>query len=99
MFCLPPAVSCARKPVSKQICGDTGIGLYVFSGRSHGSEPTASNEGVAEWVPYERVAELPVVEDLPILLAEVHKLQRGDPPFSARSFYDENQRLILVFAD
>jgi 8-oxo-dGTP diphosphatase len=79
--------------------GDTGIGLYVFSGRSHGSEPTASNEGVAEWVPYERVAELPVVEDLPILLAEVHKLQRGDPPFSARSFYDENQRLILVFAD
>ncbi len=79
--------------------GDIGICLYVFSGESHGGVPTASNEGLAEWIPYEQVHDLPVVEDLPVLLARIHKLQRGDPPFSARSFYDENQKLVLVFAE
>jgi 8-oxo-dGTP diphosphatase len=79
--------------------GDTGICLYVFSGESHGGEPRVSSEGLAEWIPYERAHELPVVEDLPLLLARIHKFQRGDPPFSARSYYDENQHLVLVFAD
>ena len=79
--------------------GDIGICLYVFSGKSFGGEPIPSNEGIAEWIPYERVGDLPVVEDLPVLLARIHKLQRGDPPFSARSFYDENQHLVIEFAD
>jgi len=26
-------------------------------------------------------------------------MRRGDPPFSARSYYDAEQRLILEFAD
>jgi 8-oxo-dGTP diphosphatase len=79
--------------------GDIGIGLYVFSGNSYGDKPISSSEGIPEWVPYERVGELPVVEDLPILLERIHLLQRGDPPFLARSYYDENQQLVILFAE
>ncbi len=79
--------------------GEIGICLNVFSGKSYEDKLISSNEGTAEWVSYERVGGLPVVEDLPILLARIHNLRRGDPPFSARSFYDENQRLVILFAD
>jgi hypothetical protein len=42
---------------------------------------------------------LPVVEDLPILLAKIQNMQPGDPPFSARSYYDEHERLTVEFAE
>jgi len=79
--------------------GETGICLYIFSGESLEGEPIPSDEGVAEWIRYEAVGDLPVVEDLPILLARIHGMKRGDPPFSARSYYDENEKLIVEFGD
>ena len=51
-------------------------------------------DGYRAWL-----GELPVVEDLPILLAKIHNMQRGDPPFSARSYYDERERLIVEFSE
>jgi hypothetical protein len=45
----------------------------------------------------EAVLHLPVVEDLPVLLDQIHNMKRGDPPFSARSYYDENEKLKIVF--
>ena len=78
---------------------NTGICLYLFSGECPEGEPQPSKEDQAEWIAYERLREYPVVEDLPILLAKIHNMQRGDPPFSARSFYDERQRLIVEFAE
>lgn len=77
--------------------GEMGICLYVFSGECLESEPKPSNEGTAEWVRYEAIGELPVVEDLPILLERIHDMERGDPPFSARSYYDNDEKLIVEF--
>ncbi len=79
--------------------GDVGICLYLFGGECREGEPKPSAEGQAEWIPYEKLGELPVVEDLPILLAKIHNMQRGDPVFSARSYYDERQRLTVEFAE
>jgi 8-oxo-dGTP diphosphatase len=76
-----------------------GICLYVFSGEGPEGEPKASQEGSAEWVPFEALGQLPVVEDLPVLLDRIHAMQRGDTPFSARSFYADDGRLIVNFAD
>ena len=76
--------------------GNIGIGLYFFSGECDG-EPRPSKEGLAEWIPFNRIGELPVVEDLPVLLRNIHKMKRGDPPFHARSYYDENDRLVVKF--
>jgi 8-oxo-dGTP diphosphatase len=81
--------------------GETGICLFLFTGEcpEGESEPQPSKEGTAEWIAYDSIPELPVVEDLPILLAKIRHMQRGDPPFSARSYYDERERLIVEFAE
>jgi 8-oxo-dGTP diphosphatase len=76
---------------------DIGICLYVFTGECNSGEPLPSSEGLAEWIPYKDLADIPVVEDLPVLLAQINKVKRGDTPFSARSFYDDNQHLIVKF--
>ena len=79
--------------------GEAGICLFVFCGENVRGEIKASEEGAVEWVKKEAVLHLPVVEDLPILLERIHAMKRGDPPFSARSYYDENDQLKVVFGE
>jgi hypothetical protein len=43
------------------------------------------------------LGELPVVEDLPVLLGRIHAMKRGDVPFAARSFYDDQDNLVVRF--
>lgn len=74
-----------------------GICLYIFSGESDAQVSQPSVEGQAEWIEFDMLETLPVVEDLPVLLGRIHNLQRSDPPFSARSFYDQHQRLTVIF--
>ena len=78
--------------------GEMGICLFLFNGESLDGEPHSSKEGTAEWIAYDAISGLPVVEDLPILLSKIHHMQRGDPPFFAWSHYDEGEKLILEFA-
>jgi len=75
-----------------------GVGIYVFIGENPHGEPVSSLEGKAEWISILDVLKLPCVEDLPVLLKRIQGMKTGDPPFSARSFYDENQNLILEFS-
>ena len=77
---------------------DVGVCLFVFSGESLKGEPKPSVEGTAEWVRFDAIDKLPVVEDLPILLNKIHSMKRGDPPFSARSFY-KDEKLIVEFGN
>ena len=79
--------------------GEIGICLYVFSGENFEGELKPSEEGAVEWVKYEAIKDLPAVEDLPILLSKVHGMQRGDAPFSARSFYDDDNKLRVEFGN
>ena len=77
--------------------GEMGIALYIFSGECEEGEPKPSKEGLAEWIQYDAIGELPVVEDLPVLLAKIHSMKRGDMPFSASSFYDLEGKLVVEF--
>lgn len=79
--------------------GELGIALYLFNGECMEGEPIPTEEGTAEWVPVERIGELPAVEDLQILVSRIQKMKRGDPPFSARSYYDEHEKLTVDFAE
>lgn len=79
--------------------GEVGICLYVFCGENERGEIKASKEGAVEWVRKEAVRHLPVVEDLPILLDRIHLMNRSDPPFSARSFYDLEGKLQVLFSE
>ena len=78
---------------------NTGIGIYVFTGECLQGEPKPSAEGRLEWVPFAEVPNLPIVEDLPVLLERIRQMKRGDPPFAARSFYDDNENLVVKFAN
>ena len=79
--------------------GERGICLFFFSGELMEGEPQPTEEGMAEWIAYDALGEIPVVEDLPILLSKIHHMQRGDSPFSARSYYDDKERLIVEFKE
>jgi 8-oxo-dGTP diphosphatase len=78
--------------------GEVGICLFVVCGENARGDVKASKEGTVEWVRKEMLGHLPVVEDLPILLERIQKMRRGDSPFSARSFY-EDEKLKVVFGD
>ena len=79
--------------------GEMGIALYFFTGECPQGEPVPSKEGNAEWIPFDRISTLPIVEDLPVLLTRIQSMKRGDPPFNARSYYDEREQLIVEFAE
>ena len=79
--------------------GHTGIGLYVFTGKASPQSPRPSVEGTVEWISYEQIASLPTVDDVPKLVARIHRMTRGDPPFSARSYYDAYGKLEIEFVD
>jgi 8-oxo-dGTP diphosphatase len=79
--------------------GETGICLFLFTGECLEGEPRPSPEGLAEWIAYDAIPELPVVEDLPVLMARIRHMQRGDQPFFAWSHYDEGEKLIVEFAE
>lgn len=76
-----------------------GIGLFVFTGQYEAGQPRPSEEGVLEWVPLKKIPDLPVVVDLPVLVERVVSMERGEHPFSARSYYDPQERLVVQFAD
>ena len=89
-----------------QLCGtvmidagpDGGIGLYIFRGDSEKRIKAHSGEGDTEWIPIQDLGQYPLVEDLTVLLPKIVNWQPGEPPFSARYYYDEAQQLQIVFA-
>ena len=74
-----------------------GVCLFVFSGEWEGDQAADSREGNTRWVSLEALAELPVVEDLPLLLDRIHRMRSGDVPFAARSYYEDGGRLVVKF--
>jgi 8-oxo-dGTP diphosphatase len=76
-----------------------GIGLYVFTGECAEGEPKPSDEGMPEWIPFADVPKLPVVEDVSGYLERIRKMRRGSSPFSAHSYYDEQEKLMVDFSN
>ncbi len=75
--------------------GEVGICLFVMCGENVQGEVKSSKEGAVEWVRMDAVERLPVVEDLPVLLDRIHKMNRNDPPFSARSYYEDGSLKVV----
>ncbi len=77
---------------------ETGIGLYILRGENPQGELVASPEGSLHWVALSDLGDLPLVEDLQFLLPRLLQMQPGDPPFSAHTWYDAQDRLQIRFA-
>ncbi len=78
---------------------DAGISVYIFTGEAEQGEPRSSEEGSLEWIPFVELKEYPLVEDVAILLEKIREMDEQAPPFSARSFYDDDdEKLQVCFA-
>lgn len=75
-----------------------GIGLFILRAEHPSGELIDTVEGLPEWVPFARISEYPLVEDVAIFLERIRKMKADDPPFVGRSFYDENDRLVVVIS-
>ena len=76
---------------------NTGIGLYVVRGEWGFGDLSPSKEGFLEWVPYTQLADLPLVEDLPVILPYILARDGASHPFSARYAYDASGALHIHF--
>jgi 8-oxo-dGTP diphosphatase len=78
-----------------------GICLFVFRGEFGEKEKfeviTGSEEGVLEWIEFDNISTLPVVEDIPELLTRVFASTRDAPPFVAHYSYDQAANLDIRF--
>ena len=76
---------------------NTGICVYIFMGECQEGEPRPSEEGTLEWLRFDELNQYPLVEDVAVLLERIRKMNVGESPFSARSFYDKSERLRVRF--
>ncbi|MAS34192.1 MAG: hypothetical protein CL610_09300 [Anaerolineaceae bacterium] len=78
----------------------TGIFLLVFTCYSDSREVQSdTREGTLHWVPRDTVHQLDLVEDLPHILPRI--LDRGDtqPPLYVHASYDQDDQLLMRFAE
>ena len=76
-----------------------GIAIFILKGEYVHGEINPSPEGIPTWVTMDQLPDLPLVEDLSELLPRVMKMSEQTPPFFARSYYDEEDKLRLVVRD
>ena len=78
---------------------NTGIGMYVFRGTTEEKSPTASIEGNLEWHSIHEIANLPLVEDLPILIPKILNITPEDQPHFVQYYYNHNDELEMQFSN
>jgi 8-oxo-dGTP diphosphatase len=76
-----------------------GVGIFIFKGDFQSGKIITSSEGTLEWIEWDDLPDKPVVEDLPALSRKIRTWKIGEPPFTARSYYDSNGRLITEFVE
>ena len=76
----------------------TGIMLFVFTATWQSGDPVSTEEGTPEWIDRDRLAQIDLVEDLHTILPRALDLPLNAPPFFAHYHYDEQERLIIQFA-
>ena len=89
-----------RGTVTVDAGGAIGVGIFVFHGKlpeGRQVDLVASDEGRLEWVPISKIKDLPVVEDVPILLEEVLASDQECVPFAAHSHYNAAGELKISF--
>jgi 8-oxo-dGTP diphosphatase len=78
----------------------TGIALFVYKGICAADVGTLINsiEGELHWFDLTELNEIPLVEDLRVLLPKIVQYQVGDPIIVARSIYSKDGKLQVLFS-
>jgi 8-oxo-dGTP diphosphatase len=75
-----------------------GVLILLFIGDTLDRGIRASKEGQLEWIRLDQLGDLPVIEDLPLILPRLLNAPVDASPFFARSYYDREGRLRMVFS-
>jgi len=76
-----------------------GIMLFVFTATANSRDVIACDEGSLHWVPLATIYDLPLVEDLPLVLPRLFGPDATPQPFFAHVKYDAADQIIMSFAD
>ena len=76
---------------------EIGIGLYVLKGISSDGKPQGSSEGELEWIQFDHIHQILLVEDLPKILPKVINHNRGEDTFFAHYYYNKKGELVVEF--
>jgi len=77
----------------------TGIVLFVFVAHSKSRDfVDDSDEGTLHWIPIADIEQYDLVEDLPLILPRILKMQSTDAPHFIHVSYDENDQIQMRFA-
>jgi hypothetical protein len=74
-----------------------GIGMYIFKAQASHEDPAPSSEGTLEWIDITAIDQIPLVEDLPILIPVVFSWQPGSPIIFCQYSYSDDNELIMRF--
>ncbi|MCB2203067.1 NUDIX domain-containing protein [bacterium] len=74
-----------------------GISLFIFKGSYNDVLLRESDEGTLEWVDLSRLDDLPVMEDLHVLLPNVAAHEPGDPLIYGKYEYGDGGELKMLF--
>jgi len=77
----------------------SGIMVFVVTAEATSRAFRDSDEGTLEWIPLDQINDLPLVEDLPLLLPILLKQEADPEPFFAHASYDTNDNLRMIFAN
>ena len=91
--------------ISLDLCGQImidvkpgiGVGVFLFRGVYEGQKLMASEEGELEWVSLDALENLPLVEDLPILIPRIAECEPGAPILIGKYSYGVNGALKISF--
>ncbi len=78
---------------------DAGVSVYVFTGEDAEGVLDSSEEGSLEWIPFVELGQYPLVSDVAVLLDRIRVMDAESPPFFARSFYSEDEKLQVCFGE
>ena len=73
--------------------------MYVLKGISSDGKPQGSSEGELEWIQFDHIHQIPLVEDLPKILPKVINHNRGEDTFFAHYYYNKKGELVVEFND
>ena len=79
---------------------DCGIILFVYTAISDSRDIIAEGpEGKLEWVPLDKLWQLDLVEDLPLILPRILAMTSDDAPLSVHVSYDSADQIALRVND
>jgi 8-oxo-dGTP diphosphatase len=76
---------------------EIGVCLFVFTGYYESGEIKPSREGILQWVEKNELNDLPLVDDVEVILRRIGNMKDSSSPFIAHSFYDSEGKLIVDF--